>query len=171
LLVEDDMKRQRSKVHSGAGTPGPGRRVYEEAPGKFPEPAGCPRCGASYRDGRWTWRAATADASEHVCPACQRIEDDYPAGVLHVAGEFAAQHREDLVHLVRNLEERERAEHPLKRIMAITDEASGFAVTTTDAKLVETFGRALKKAYDGRLDHPPTTSDRQNLVRVRWVRD
>lgn len=169
------MRRKRSTTHTAARSPRPARRIHDEAPaqatGKLPELAACPQCGASYRKGRWTWKPAPADSHERVCPACERIASQYPAGVLHVEGEFAKAHREDLVGLIRNLAEREAAEHPLKRIMSIEDEGRGWVVTTTDAKLVESLGRALKKAYEGRLAHPATTSDKQNLVRVRWRRD
>jgi hypothetical protein len=106
-----------------------------------------------------------------VCPACERIASDYPAGVLHAQGAFAAAHRDDLLGLVRNVEERERADHPLKRIMSIEDEGTGFVVKTTDAKLVEALGRALRNAYAGHLEHPPTSKDKENLVRIRWTRD
>jgi len=169
------MPRKRSTSHTAARTPRPARRIHDEAPaqatGKLREVAACPSCGASYRNGRWTWKPATATAYRRICPACDRIETRYPAGVLHVEGEFARTHREDLLGLIGNLAEREGAEHPLKRIMAIADEGPGWAVTTTDAKLVESMGRALKKAYEGRLEHPATTSDKENLVRVRWRRD
>ena len=165
------MRRQRSSTHPAAGQPRPARRIHEEVQGKLPEPAACPRCGASYRNGRWTWQSATADAASHVCPACERIESDYPAGVVHVEGGFAAAHREELVGLIRGVEERERGEHPLKRVMAIVDEGDGFAVTVTDGKLAESMGSALKSAYEGELERPPTTSEKGNLVRVRWARD
>jgi NMD protein affecting ribosome stability and mRNA decay len=106
-----------------------------------------------------------------VCPACQRIADDFPAGELQVEGGFAASHREDLVGLIRNVEERERNAHPLKRIMQVVDVDGGLRVTTTDAKLADALGRALHHAYKGELRHPPTTSDRENLVRIHWRRD
>jgi NMD protein affecting ribosome stability and mRNA decay len=165
------MRRTRSSTHPAARQPRPARRIHEEVPGKLPEIAGCPRCRASYRNGRWTWKAAPADCYEHVCPACERIADDYPAGVLHVEGGFAGSHRDELIALIRNIEERERADHPLKRIMAVSDEDAGFVVEATDAKLVETLGRALKQAYVGRLERSPATSDKQNLLRVHWSRD
>jgi len=162
------MRGKRSSKHSGD------RRIHEPAPGrseKLPELAGCPRCGASYREGRWTWKSAPAGSYEHVCPACERIESDYPAGVVRVEGTFVGAHQGDLVGLMRNVEEREKSEHPLKRIMAIDEDSDGLTVKVTDGKLALSLGRALKKAYDGQLDQPPTTADKENLVRVHWARD
>lgn len=160
----------------GANKPShPSRRIHEEAPqsrsGKLPDNTSCPGCGAGYRKGRWVWSPPPVDAHEQLCPACERIESDYPAGVFSVEGAFATSHRDELVGLIRNIEEREKSEHPLKRIMSISDEGSGFLVKVTDSKLAESFGRALHDAYEGELEHASTTSDRENLVRVRWTRD
>lgn len=169
------MRRKRSPTHPAARSPRPVRRVPEQggpdAAGKLPEVTACPRCSASYREGRWTWKPAPAGAEERLCPACERIEQRYPAGVLHVAGAFAAEHRSELIGLLRNVEERERTRHPLKRIMSLEDEEGGFVVETTDAKLAEALGRALHRAHTGHLERPPTTAEKQNLVRVRWSRD
>lgn len=165
------MAPTRSTKPPAANTPRPSRRIPPETAGKLPELAGCPRCGASYRNGRWTWKTAPAGSYESVCPACERIKSNYPAGALRVTGDFATSHRDEVIRLLCNIEARERTEHPLKRIMAVTDEGAGFVVTTTDSKLAETFGRALKKTYEGRLDQPPTTNDKENLVRVEWARD
>jgi hypothetical protein len=131
----------------------------------------CPKCKASYRAGRWTWRVAPMDAEQRLCPACQRIADRYPAGVLRVEGAFAAAHRDDLIGLLRNVEERECKSHPLKRVMAIRKRKDGFVAETTDGKLAQALGRALRSAYSGALELPPTTADKENLVRVRWRRD
>jgi len=165
------VSRNRSKSHPAAGQPRPSRRIHEEAPPKLSGNAVCPRCGASYQKGRWTWKQAETGSIEHVCPACERVATEYPAGVLHVGGEFVAPNRDELIGLLRNIEERERSAHPLKRIMAVADEGAGFAITVTDAKLVETFGRALTKAYAGRLEQAPTTRGEGNLVRLHWTRD
>jgi NMD protein affecting ribosome stability and mRNA decay len=169
------MRRKQSPTHAARRQPRPARRVHDDSPGKargkLPDLARCPGCGASYREGRWTWKPAPADAYPHVCPACERIAADYPAGVLHVLGAFAAGHRDELVALVRHVEERERAKHPLKRVMTIEDEGAGFLVKTTDARLADAMGRALHKAYAGRLEQPPTTADKENLRRIRWLRD
>lgn len=166
------MRRKRSSTHPAAGQPRPSRRVPSSGePEKLADATACPKCGACYREGRWTWQSAPAGSHERLCPACQRITDHYPAGVLDVEGGFAALHRDDLIGLLRNIEERERTNHPLKRIMSIEPKENGFVVETTDGKLAHALGRALRKAYDGQLEQPQTTADKENLVRVRWVRD
>jgi NMD protein affecting ribosome stability and mRNA decay len=168
------MRRKRSSTHAAASQPRPARRIRRAngaERGKLPQATACPSCGASYREGRWTWQPAPEGASERICPACERIAERYPAGVLRVEGAFAAQHRDDLIGLLRNVEERERSRHPLKRIIKIATRRNGFVAETTDGKLAQSLGRALHKAYAGELEHPPTTADTENLVRVRWTRD
>ena len=169
------MRRKRSPTHSAAQQPRPRRRVPDRAAagnrGKRPDVARCPGCGASYREGRWTWRSAPADAYPQTCPACERAAARDPAGVVRVEGAFAAAHRDELIALVRSVEERERSDHPLKRVMRLQERKNGFVAETTDAKLARSLGRALRKAYAGELEEPPTTAEEGSLVRVRWVRD
>jgi hypothetical protein len=170
---EISMRRKRSPTHSAASQPRPARRIRacgaERA--KLPQVTACPTCGATYRKGRWTWQTAPADAHRKTCPACERIADRYPAGVLRVEGAFTAGHRDDLIGLLRNIEERERSRHPLKRIIRIATRRNGLVAETTDGKLAQTLGKALHKSYGGVLEHPPTTADTENLVRVHWMRD
>ena len=89
-------------------------------PRKLPDPTACPRCRAMFRDGRWCWGAPPADAKPTVCPACHRIADDYPAGYLSLGGPFAAEHREEILGIARNVEKRESREHPLKEFAILT---------------------------------------------------
>ena len=90
-----------------------------KAKAKMPEPTVCPQCGAVYHEGRWQWRQAPANAHQETCPACHRIHDQYPAGFLTMKGAFFSAHRDEIMRLVHNHEKHERAEHPLKRIMAV----------------------------------------------------
>jgi NMD protein affecting ribosome stability and mRNA decay len=169
------MRRKRSSAHTAAFQPRPARRIRARANGsersKLPQVTACPSCGSTYREGRWTWQPAPDRALERICPACERIAQSYPAGVVRVEGAFAAQHRDDLIRLLRNVEERERSRHPLKRIIRVVNKRNGFVAETTDGKLAQSLGRALHKAYAGELEHPPTTADSENLVRVHWKRD
>lgn len=137
--------------------------------GKLPDPTACPDCGASYQAGRWSWQPVSDDARQTRCPACRRLADDYPAGVVRIDGAFWQAHREEIEGLARNLEEREKAEHPLKRIMRMVEAEDGsLEITTTDAHLARGIGVALHDAYEGELDYRFT--DGENLFRVRWTR-
>lgn len=135
---------------------------------KLPEPAVCGVCGAVYHAGRWQWCERPAGASEITCPACHRIRDHFPAGFVHVAGDYFAAHRDELLRLLRHHEEKEKAEHPFARIIAIEDEEGGILVTTTDIHLARDLGEALHHACQGDLEFH--YHEGENLLRVHWRR-
>lgn len=136
--------------------------------GKLPEPTLCPRCGAVFHQGRWTWVPGPAGAHEEVCPACHRIEDKYPAAILHLSGPFLHTHRDELIHAVRNQEEEAKREHPLSRIIGIEESEEGIMISTTDTHLPRRIGEALKHAYRGELEFHYAEDAR--LLRMSWMR-
>jgi len=132
------------------------------------EPSVCPQCGAVFHEGRWQWSKAPAGAHSETCPACHRIHDHFPAGYLTLDGAFFHAKRDEIMHLVHNHEKRERAEHPLKRIMAVEEQKDGATlVTTTDIHLARGMGEALHHAYQGELEFH--YNPEQNLLRVNWT--
>jgi NMD protein affecting ribosome stability and mRNA decay len=135
---------------------------------KLPSPTLCPDCGAVFDEGRWQWKARPEAAHSELCPACHRIHDHFPSGYVKLDGEFLAQHRVELIELIRNVEKKEKAEHPLERIMAIVDEDEGVMVSTTDIHLAHGIGEALHRAYKGSLDSRYNPAEK--LLRVRWSR-
>jgi len=141
-------------------------------PRKLAEPTRCPDCGAGYRDGRWRWGkegvAAAGPARATRCPACRRIEDNFPAGFVSVSGEFFSGHREEILALVRNCEQAEKRSHPLERLMKIAADAGGVLVTTTGVHLARRIGDALEDAYKGTLKFHYNRE--QQLLRVAWSR-
>ena len=118
---------------------------------------------------QWTWDAATPGAYTTICPACRRIADDLPAGYLEILGNFFRAHQEELRNLIRNIEEQEKSEYPLERIMALVDEADRVLVTTTGIHLARRIGEALAHAYQGELDF--AYGDGEQSIRVVWRRD
>lgn len=168
------MRRERSKTHPAAGQPRKDRvhQSDEKDPyasrEKLPDPTVCPTCGAMYRKGRWIWGAAPADSHRTECPACRRIADGYPAGIVRFSGPFAEQHADEISGLARHVEEREKKEHALKRIMALEREADAIVVTTTDEHLARGIGEAVHHAYQGELDY--RFSETENVLRVNWKR-
>ena len=132
------------------------------------EPTVCPSCKASFTEGRWTWEKAPADANEMLCPACQRIQDEFPAGYVTIKGAFFAEHKDEIVNLIHSHEKKEKAERPLQRIMTIDVKRDGLEVTTTDSHLARGIAEALHGAYKGELKL--RYSRDENLLRAVWKR-
>jgi NMD protein affecting ribosome stability and mRNA decay len=135
---------------------------------KLSDPSACTKCRAMYRAGRWQWGHPPAEAEPVVCPACQRIEADMPAGILKLVGTFHLEHRAEILGLIRNIEERELKDHPLKRIMEVSEQGDEVEIKVADAGLARSLGSAIHHAYQGELDyHYPGEGD---VLRVRWER-
>jgi len=132
-------------------------------------PAACPDCGAVFFRGRWTWRTPSARAKPHTCPACQRIKDKVPAAFLTLRGRFVDAHAREILDLVQNYEERERAERPLKRIMSTARHDDAIEFNFTDAHLARGIGDALQHAYQGELAYEYTKGE--VMLRVDWSRN
>jgi NMD protein affecting ribosome stability and mRNA decay len=168
------MRRTRSKTHPAAKQPPKASRTKPGAgdpyalKGKLTEPSVCRECGLSYRKGRWVRGRGASQAKPVLCPACQRIADRYPAGVVKLSGAYLREHREEIENLIRHVEEREQRTHPLKRVMAIRPTRAGLEVTTTDAKLAQGIGVAVRRAHHGELESD--WSGVESLMRVRWSR-
>jgi NMD protein affecting ribosome stability and mRNA decay len=136
--------------------------------GKLKEPTVCSRCRAVFHKGRWSWAAPPAGAHQTMCPACARIEDKYPKGLLTLKGTFTPEHHDEILGLIKNTEADETKEHPLSRLMGIEKQPEGIVVSTTDTHLPRRIGEALKHAYHGTLDvHYDQDED---FVRVTWTR-
>ena len=136
---------------------------------KLKDPTLCTQCGAVYSTGRWRWAEPPDRADEALCQACHRINDDYPAGTLTLSGDFLDKHRDEIFRLARHQEELEKGEHPLNRIMAISDEDGATVITTTDIHLPRRIGEALYDAYKGQLDFQYVED--AYSIRVTWRRD
>lgn len=135
---------------------------------KIKSPAFCSECGAVFQDGRWSWGTAPSGAHKALCPACHRIEDKVPAAFLTLGGDFWADHKDEIMNLIRNYEEREKSEHPLKRIISVEKLEDALEIKFTDAHLARGIGEALHDAYKGELDYHYTDED--IMLRVMWSR-
>lgn len=56
--------------------------------------------------------AKPTDANEIICPACLRIHDKYPKGLVTLKGSFKDEQHEQVIGLVKNTERIENKEHP-----------------------------------------------------------
>lgn len=141
------------------------------------EPSVCSDCGAIYRRGHWTFdRAVLGDdpfcrvvPAETICPACVQVKSGEPAGFVFLDGAFVADHRDEILNLIRNEGKRAMNDNPLARIMDWTEQRHVLTVTTTTEHLAEQLGHSLKRAFDGDVRYD--FSHENKLARVYWHRD
>ena len=132
------------------------------------EPTVCGDCGVVFSEGRWQWTASKpSGASETTCPACKRIHDHVPAGVLELHGDFFCSHRDEILRLVSNTVDMQKNEHPMKRLMSTRDLDDGVEFEFTENHLPQDVGNAVHSAYAGNLDiHFADTG----VTRAYWER-
>lgn len=138
-------------------------------PAKLSESTICPSCGAVFTKGRWQWvTPIPLESTQENCPACKRIQDNYPAGYVTLEGSFFDGHSDEIIRTIHNHEQHERKEHPLKRIISIENEGTKTVITTTDIHLARGIAEAVKNAYQGELSLQYVSGE--NLVRAYWKR-
>ncbi|WP_457636339.1 BCAM0308 family protein [Persephonella sp.] len=136
---------------------------------KYPDPSICERCGVVFHEGVFQWiEPPPKNAEKMICPACRRIEDRYEGGIVVLEGDFLKSHKEEIINLIRNVEQNEIAYRPLERIINMEDEGDKITITTTYEHLARRIGEAVHRAYKGDLNfkYPEGTK----YIRVHWKR-
>jgi NMD protein affecting ribosome stability and mRNA decay len=122
-----------------------------EAQAKSPGIEVCEVCAIVHHAGRWYVGAPPlGDVRQTICPACRRVKDRAPAGTVRLRG-FSPGLFEELRGIVRNTEAKERAEHPLERLMEVVEANGELRVTTTGAHLARGIGEALGRRFRGEV--------------------
>ncbi len=139
----------------------------------------CPKCRAIYRNKRWvidekeyaarTRKGAAEAVAWARCPACRKIEDGFPAGVVTLRGGYLREHRDEIINLIRNEEKRAMGFNPLERIMHVEDRGETLEIATTNEKLAQRIGREVRKACQGTVEYK--RSEDAKLLRVSWARE
>ena len=128
----------------------------------------CINCGAIFSNGRWAWKEAANDLKETTCPACKRINDNYPAGFVEIKGGFYSGHEEEISNLIMNTERLEKNERPLERIIHFRADKSKATLTTTGIHIARRIGEALSRSYQGNYSF--RYLDGEKSIRVFWER-
>jgi len=141
----------------------------------YKEPTICPGCKAIYTNKKWSLDEKqrgkiekTTGITYQMCPACRKIKDRFPMGILTLSGEFLFNHHQDILNLLRSEEKRAVAKNPLERIISIEERKGTIQVETTTESLALRMGRVLFRAYKGNVSYK--FSQDEKLVRVNWNR-
>lgn len=139
------------------------------------EPALCQVCHALYRHKRWQLEPEVVAAMEAdpatqwmTCPACQKIAEHYPEGIVTLRGDYLWRHETEIRNILSNEAERVMAKNPISRIMTIATAGESLVIETTEQKLAEHLGRSLNRAHNGELQVAWSRSPR--VCRVNWER-
>lgn len=139
------------------------------------EAAVCSKCRLVYQNKRWRIDEKEAirlnsipNAHKGVCPACRRMADNVPAGVITLSGGYLHENRDTILNLVKHVEEKAREKNPLGRIMEIGLDKGAITISTTEDKVAQKIGREIFKAHKGELHY--SWSHEQKMVRVTWKR-
>lgn len=180
-LEESNMNSQKGR---NAQSPGnvPIRRNLESYGDPYLRDAGleeatiCRECHSVNANHRWyrdpaVYEESLKKGNVHyvLCPACQKIRDKMPGGILTLAGAFLAKHKQDILNLLQNEDQRAQSTNPMERIMDIRDDSGNLVVETTNEKLAQRLGRAMFKAHGGAVDYKWSAGTK--LARVNWQRE
>ncbi|MHB9036031.1 MAG: BCAM0308 family protein [Armatimonadota bacterium] len=136
----------------------------------------CKLCGSVYTSGRWYSKGSltkekVAEGIQHeaVCPACRKLRDHFPGGILKLSGAFIEGHRDEILNLIRNESRDVLGDNPLERIMSLETIANGIEISTTNEKLAQRIGKAIHRAYNGSIEYKWSADNKQ--ARVNWHRE
>jgi hypothetical protein len=128
-------------------------------------------CGLQVVDGVWKKPpkyASTQTRGGGICPACRRIRDDYPGGLLKIAGRFSA-HRDEILNRVRIVAQKEAGAHPLQRLMRIEESPGEITLFFTGEHVPVRIGKALRRDFGGSLSIRYAPDEK--FAVARWTRD
>ena len=136
----------------------------------------CRVCRSIYHHKRWYLESELPLSEKQItprslmiCPACRKISNHFPGGIITLEGRFLGAHKEEILNLVRNEEARAKGVNPLERIISIKDVGNRVEIHTTSERLAQRIGRELERAYKGRATYHWSRDDK--FIRVEWYRE
>ncbi|MBI2982570.1 MAG: ATPase [Deltaproteobacteria bacterium] len=148
--------------------------------------AACLKCHAVYHNKHWSLPSpprsngsrrlinrertlAQPPERKILCPACQKIRDHFPMGIVTLKGDYVQKHRGEILNLIHNEESRARGFNPLERLISVYDQEDALIVETTTEKLAQRIGSRLQHSYKGDVRYKWSRQNR--FIRVDWERN
>jgi len=141
---------------------------------KYPDGVVCPGCNAVYQGGHWVWPKGEESrdiptGDQNICPACRRIRDNYPAGLLVLGGEYLKRRKEEILNLVNRIVREEGEKSPLRKVINREEKEGSITIYLTDDHMARRLGEAIHRAHKGELEIK--YGEETRFVRVYWNRD
>lgn len=146
--------------------------LSHKQPENEPERAYCKVCGSVFFGRSWHWNKAKRDNFEKnglpsvKCPACYKIQNDLPGGILSLIGVKDKMKLSDMVRDVKGMALDSQQKEPLSRVIRINEKTDEVVIYTTEAALAKKIGRHLTRTYAGSLSVDDSTD---KLARVVWI--
>ena len=122
---------------------------------RYSDPTICPKCGVIYHNKRWFFDEEKKEyfnekSTKKLCPACRKIKDRFPMGVVLIEAEYLKDKKEEIRNHIMNIEKKEKINNPLGRIMTIKNSGKNkWNIETTTEHLAMTIGRSVAKTFGG----------------------
>ena len=88
-------------------------------------------------------RGEDRGGSIHHLPRLPEAPRPATGGIVTLSSDFIPEHRQEILNLIRNEDERARNVNPLERVMEIEEDTNEIVVTTTNEKLAQRWVSAL----------------------------
>lgn len=104
-----------------------------------------------------------------ICAGCRQRRNGLAHGYLHIDGDFFPAHRQDIERLLQNQAAHAREDNPLSQILSWANlDGGALLVGTSTEHLAQRLGRALGKAYHGKVHY--AFSHENKMAHVSWRR-
>ncbi|MEE4253011.1 MAG: hypothetical protein V2I50_03105, partial [Desulfuromusa sp.] len=108
------------------------------------EPALCKDCQSYLYHKRWlnvpeTYQKLKSDLRVHwvTCPACRKIAESYPEGIVTLRGSYLWKHEDEILRLLKNVETESFDRNPQQRIIRQSQIEEQIVIETTEQSLAE----------------------------------
>ncbi len=141
---------------------------------KYTDGAMCPGCRAIYQSGHWLWPKEEeakniTSADQYLCPACRRIRDKYPAGVVVLEGQYLDRRKDEILNLIDRIVKEQGYKSPLRKVIDRDENKGRIVINLTDDHMARHLGEAIYRAHKG--DLKIKYGEETRFVRVHWSRD
>ncbi|MBS2008015.1 MAG: hypothetical protein JST01_13295 [Cyanobacteria bacterium SZAS TMP-1] len=105
-----------------------------------------------------------------VCPGCQRVADKHYEGELILESADMLKAKDVVYATLYHTLSKAYMHNPLSQVAVVDDDGDKMRIMTTTCTLAERLGKAMHRAFKGKLKIKPSTGVGKKFVRVEWTK-